>query len=87
MGSEVRRLAPRLLRQSELVRDGYLRAERVGTLVAEHLEGRRDHGNRIWLLLTAELWYRHYISQASVEELGLELAEQSAGTASPVGTA
>ena len=23
-------------------------------LVEEHLEGRRDHGNRIWLLLTAE---------------------------------
>jgi asparagine synthase (glutamine-hydrolysing) len=87
MGSEVRRLAPRLLRQSELVRDGYLRAERVGALVAEHLDGRRDHGNRIWLLLTAELWYRHYVSRASVQDLGLELAEQGVGAASPVGSA
>jgi asparagine synthase (glutamine-hydrolysing) len=87
MGSEVRRLAPRLLRQSELVRDGYLRAERVDTLVEEHLAGRRDHGNRIWLLLTAELWYRHYISRVSVGELELELADVPVGATSAVGTA
>jgi len=79
MGTEVRRLAPRLLRGSELVRDGYLRAERVDTLVQEHLEGRRDHGNRIWLLLTSELWYRHYISRESVADLELELTERDRG--------
>ena len=79
MGNEVRRLAPRLLRGSQLVRDGYLRAERVDTLVQEHLEGRRDHGNRIWLLLTSELWYRHYISRESVADLELELAEGNRG--------
>ncbi|MBA3258282.1 MAG: asparagine synthase (glutamine-hydrolyzing), partial [Gemmatimonadales bacterium] len=55
---EVRTLAPRLLLQSELVRDGYLRGERIRELVGEHLARRRDHGNRIWLLLTAEVWYR-----------------------------
>ena len=77
MGAEVRRLAPRLLQQSALVRDGYLRGERVGTLVQEHLSGRRDHGNRIWLLLTAELWYRHYVSRDSVADLELELAPRA----------
>jgi hypothetical protein len=69
------------------VRDGYLRAERVDTLVEEHLAGRRDHGNRIWLLLTAELWYRHYISRVSVGELELELADVPVGATSAVGTA
>ena len=72
---EVRRLAPRLLLESELVRDGYLRGERVGELVEEHLARRRDHGNRIWLLLTAEVWYRRYIGGRSAEDLESELAE------------
>ena len=63
------------------MRDGYLRGERVDTLVQEHLSGRRDHGNRIWLLLTAELWYRHYVSGDSVTDLELELAPRAAGAA------
>jgi asparagine synthase (glutamine-hydrolysing) len=71
---EVRSLAPRLLLQSELVRDGYLRGERIRELVEEHLARRRDHGNRIWLLLTAEVWYRRYISGRSTADLEAELA-------------
>jgi hypothetical protein len=47
----------------------------VRELVSEHLEGRRDHGNRIWLLLTAEVWYRHFIGRRSAEDLEAELAE------------
>ena len=85
LNDEVRKLAPRLLIESELARDGYLRTERVRELVAEHLEGRRDHGNRIWLLLTAEVWYRHFVGRRSVEDLEAELAEaggRPAGTVS-----
>jgi asparagine synthase (glutamine-hydrolysing) len=74
LNEEVRRLAPRLLHGSELARDGYLRAERIAQLVSEHLEGRRDHGNRIWLLLTAEVWYRHFVGRRSAEDLEAELA-------------
>jgi asparagine synthase (glutamine-hydrolysing) len=75
LNDEVRRLAPRLLLKSELARDGYLRTDRVRDLVNEHLEGRRDHGNRIWLLLTAEVWYRHFIGRRSADDLEAELAE------------
>ncbi len=75
MEDEVRALAPRLLLRSELVRDGYLRGERMRELVSEHLERRRDHGNRIWLLLAAEVWYRRYISRRSTADLEMELAE------------
>jgi len=75
---EVRALAPRLLEQSELVRSGYLRGERVRQLVAEHLSRRYDHGNRIWLLLSAEVWYRRYISRRSEADLEMELAERMA---------
>ena len=79
--NEVRTLAPRLLLQSELVRDGYLRGERMRQLVAEHLDRRRDHGNRIWLLLAAEVWYRRYISRRTTADLEMELADREPAAA------
>jgi asparagine synthase (glutamine-hydrolysing) len=72
---EVRALAPRLLLNSELVRAGYLRGERVKQLVDEHLSRRYDHGNRIWLLLSAEVWYRRYIARRSQADLESELQD------------
>jgi asparagine synthase (glutamine-hydrolysing) len=75
MDGEVRTLAPALLRRSELVRDGYLEGAAVGRLVDEHLARRRDHGNRIWLLLSAEVWYRRYIGGRSKEDLEAELLD------------
>jgi asparagine synthase (glutamine-hydrolysing) len=75
MDDEVRTLAPALLRRSELVRDGYLDGAAVGRLVDEHLARRRDHGNRIWLLLSAEVWYRRYIGGRSKEDLEAELVD------------
>ena len=75
---EVRALAPRLLLDSELVRAGYLRAERMKQLVDEHLSRRYDHGNRIWLLLSAEVWYRRYISRRSEADLEMEIADRMA---------
>ncbi len=85
MENEVKALAPRLLLRSELVRDGYLRGERVRELVSEHLDRRRDHGNRIWLLLAAEVWYRRYISHRSTADLEAELGEPepAAGALAP----
>jgi asparagine synthase (glutamine-hydrolysing) len=74
--AEVRSLAPRLLHGSELVRDGYLRGERVAQIVDEHLARRYDHGNRIWLLLSAEVWYRRYISRRSQADLETELSDR-----------
>jgi asparagine synthase (glutamine-hydrolysing) len=76
MENEVRSLAPTLLLRSELVRDGYLEGATVRRLVEEHLAHRRDHGNRIWLLLSAEVWYRRYIGGRSTEDLEAEIAER-----------
>jgi asparagine synthase (glutamine-hydrolysing) len=81
---EVRALAPRLLLDSELVRAGYLRAERMKQLVDEHLARRYDHGNRIWLLLSAEVWYRRYISRRSEADLEMEISERMAEPAAAV---
>jgi asparagine synthase (glutamine-hydrolysing) len=73
---EVRALAPRLLVNGELVRGGYLQGARVKQLVDEHLARRYDHGNRIWLLLSAEVWYRRYITGRSQADLEMELADR-----------
>jgi hypothetical protein len=37
----------------------------MNTLVSEHLSGHVDYGNRLWMLLTAEVWYRMHIKKVS----------------------
>ena len=36
----------------------YLSRPFVEKLMQEHFDGRADHGHRIWLLLTLEIWLR-----------------------------
>jgi asparagine synthase (glutamine-hydrolysing) len=47
-------------RQRGLFREATLRR-----LVGEHLDGRRDHTLRLWLLVVLELWQRQYVDAAS----------------------
>jgi hypothetical protein len=46
-------------------------------LLNAHLAGRADHGNRLWLLINAELWYRMMILGESREDLRSELSGTS----------
>ena len=62
------------LNDMHLVRDGWLRKEGVDRLLAGHRSGRHDHGNRLWLLLNSEVWYRMHIEQESVETLDAQVA-------------
>ena len=81
MDEEVRTLAPALLLEQR-ARARRLPRGRPGAsrLVDEHLLRHRDHGNRIWLLLSAEVWYRRYIGGRSTEaHLEAELDETPAG--------
>jgi asparagine synthase (glutamine-hydrolysing) len=55
---EYRALYEAALSDSRLVQAGILRAEPIRALVTAQLAGRADHGNRLWLLVNAELWYR-----------------------------
>jgi asparagine synthase (glutamine-hydrolysing) len=43
---------------------GWLDDATVRAVVAEHLDGRRDHALPIWSLLTLELWARNYLDGA-----------------------
>lgn len=72
---DYRRLYPGVLGDCELVRAGILRPEPIRRLLREQLAGRRDHGNRLWLLVNAELWYRMMILGRSAADLREELSE------------
>jgi asparagine synthase (glutamine-hydrolysing) len=78
---EYRVLYERFLTSSSLVREGVLRSEPIKDLLTAHLAGRADHGNRLWLLINAELWYRMMIEGTSRETLHAQLAD--AGLAPP----
>jgi asparagine synthase (glutamine-hydrolysing) len=70
---EYRRLYECVLPNSQLVEAGVLRRAPIDALLREHLSGRADHGNRLWLLINAELWYRMMICGGSRESLRAEL--------------
>jgi asparagine synthase (glutamine-hydrolysing) len=53
------------LRQMELAKDGILRQPAVNQMLDEHRHGKADHGNRLWLLVNSELWYRMCIQGQS----------------------
>ncbi|HKZ72829.1 MAG TPA: asparagine synthase (glutamine-hydrolyzing) [Steroidobacteraceae bacterium] len=84
---EYRMLYRELLSPSELVRAGILRREPIERLLGEQLSGRRDHGNRLWLLINAELWFRMLIQGTAREELGARLAALARYGRRPVLTA
>ena len=65
---EYRELYSRYLRDSELVRAGVLADAPIQRLLEEHLSGRMDHGNRLWLLINSEIWYRMMILGQSKED-------------------
>jgi hypothetical protein len=65
------------LNESSLVRDGYFKLSGIDRLLNEHLSGSFDHGNRLWLLCNAEVWYRMHIEQQKKESIS-ELLARSA---------
>jgi asparagine synthase (glutamine-hydrolysing) len=83
LANEFRHLFKAFLFNSHLVHNGYLRDEPIQRLLVEHLHGKVDHGNRLWLLCNAEIWYRMAIegwSRGQVQEqlAGVSLLENGA---------
>lgn len=69
------RLQATCLRDSQLARDKILDQAYVARLLDEHVARRADHGNRLWLLINAEVWYRMMILGQCREDLRDELAQ------------
>lgn len=61
LNDEYRQMFAVFLKNPILVAAGLINAETVRLLLDEHLAGKADHGNRLWLLLNAEVWYRMLI--------------------------
>jgi asparagine synthase (glutamine-hydrolysing) len=69
LANEFRILFKVFLNNSMLVRNGYLNQSAINALLQEHLDKKKDHGNRLWLLCNAEVWYRMFIENQSREKL------------------
>jgi asparagine synthase (glutamine-hydrolysing) len=74
MARQFRLLFGHYLPQSHLVEAGYLNPQAIREMLEAHLAGRADHGNRLWLLLNAELWHRMKIEGAQTADLESEIA-------------
>jgi asparagine synthase (glutamine-hydrolysing) len=47
----------------DALRRGYFHESSLRRLIEEHQSGKRDHGHRLWALLTLEIWHRVFIDQ------------------------
>ena len=54
-----------VLSAERMARQGFFEPAAVGTLVRDHLEGRRDNRKQLWTLFAFELWHDGYLSRSS----------------------
>lgn len=69
LADEFRILYNTFLGDSSLVRDGYLEASAIRSILEDHLHHKVDHGQRLWLLLNSEVWYRMHIDGMTKEDM------------------
>ncbi len=65
------------LSEMHLVREGIVRQTPIDQMLTEHRAGKADHGNRLWLLLNSEVWFRMFILNQSEGQIS-ERIEASA---------
>jgi len=83
MAEQFRTLFAHYLRDAHMVGAGLLRPGPIRELLKEHLAQRTDHGNRLWLLLNAELWHRIRIEEHPVDDLEDEIRHLLRSPATP----
>ena len=69
LGDEYRSLYDRFLKKSCLAEDGIFNQQSINQLLGEHQSGKSDHGNRLWLLVNSEAWYRMFIKNTPASTL------------------
>lgn len=80
---EYGQLYENFLVDSTLVDAGIVRADAIQKLLTTHLAGRADHGQRLWLLINAEIWHRMMIRGTTRESLRAEIAGTELGPSAP----
>ncbi|HXV78450.1 MAG TPA: asparagine synthase (glutamine-hydrolyzing) [Candidatus Binatia bacterium] len=63
--SSLKRYLHETLLSPQALRRGYFHEPTLRHLIEEHQSGKRDHGHRLWALLTLEIWHRIFIDQES----------------------
>lgn len=63
----LRRLVQRTILSERCLSRGYMQADAVRHLVTEHLDGRVDREQGLWVLLALELWHRLFIDDDGSE--------------------
>ena len=61
--AELRELAADVLLDDRVRERGQFRVDRIERLLADHVAGRADHGQRLWTLLMLELWQRRHVER------------------------
>jgi asparagine synthase (glutamine-hydrolysing) len=62
------------LRDPELAREGILKQGAITALLNDHRTGQADHGNRLWLLVNSEVWYRVFMLGQTEGQLAERIA-------------
>ncbi|MGH7963833.1 MAG: asparagine synthase (glutamine-hydrolyzing) [Candidatus Binatia bacterium] len=52
-----------ILLSPQALRRGYFKEGALRQLIEEHQSGKRDHGHRLWALLTFEVWHQVFLDQ------------------------
>ena len=66
---EYERLYGTVLSRSRLAEEGLIVQHEVDRLIRENRTGAADHGQRLWLVLNAELWYRQALDGMDLQQL------------------
>lgn len=69
LADEFRLLYALFLHSCHLADSGYINQNVIDNLLNEHLSKKADHGNRLWLICNAEIWYRMYIEGETKEAI------------------
>jgi len=67
MRDELKIFLTQLFKNPRLVEIGLFNHNYIQAVLNEHLQGKRDHNFRIWILINLELWYRMYFEGQSIE--------------------
>jgi asparagine synthase (glutamine-hydrolysing) len=77
----LRPLLARVVDESRLAEAGVFRADEMRRLVHEHVSGAADHNYRLWMLFNLEVFWRHYIEGAAIDELEEWIAASTSAAA------
>jgi len=69
LANEFKLLYKIFLNDCSLAKEGYLNQAAIDDLLTAHINERMDHGNRLWLLCNAEIWYRMYVENESAQAI------------------